>query len=275
MMEKKSVKPDVENVVSMFGLRIVACDLEAATEMIILAAKEKRKELVVTPNIDHIVTIKKNSAVEKIYQDARLVFADGMPLVWLSYFLPGVRLPKRVTGADLLVAVCDKCGTERLTIGIIGGAPNVAEKASSIIEQRYPGIRVAGTYCPPLGFEFDTVESEKIVAISKEWHADIICLALGTPKQELWAKKYIDGFNCGPILCFGAAIDFIVGTTYKRAPVFFRDNGFEWLWRLYQEPVRMFQRYFLRDSIFFWYAACEIAVKWLDYFREDSEKFNK
>lgn len=263
-----------KNVVTMFGIDIIACDLLAAASMITDAAKEKKPELVITPNVDHVVTIKQHPEIAKIYQAARFVFADGMPLVWLSVLLPGSRLPERVTGADLLGAVCAECSKERLSIGFVGGAPGVAEKAASIIETQYSGIKIAGTYSPPWGFDANEEESEKVVALCRAWNADVICLAFGAPKQELWAAKYATRLGCGPLLCFGAAIDFVAGT-YSRAPLVLQNSGLEWVWRLCQEPRRMFRRYFIRDSIFFWYAACEISSKWISFFKNKNEYFKK
>lgn len=249
---------------SMFGIKICACDLPDATRQIIDAAINKRKVLVVTPNVDHVVTIKKNPDVARVYRNAELVFADGMPLVWLSRFLPGRGLPARVTGADLLIEVCSAAAVKGLSIGFLGGAEGVAETAARELQKRYPGLKVAGTYSPPWGFDVDNKESEKIVDLCREWRADIICLAFGAPKQELWGGRHLERLECGPVLCFGAAIDFVAGT-YTRAPACFQKCGMEWVWRLFQEPRRMFKRYLIRDSVFFVYAASEVVRAWFAF----------
>lgn len=265
-MERDDSKLDGIAVSQIFGLKILSVDLAAATALIAEAGRHFSRCLVITPNVDHIVTVFSRLDVYSVYKNTTLLFADGMPLVWLSKILPGPSIKERVTGADLIESISSACAALNLTMAFVGGENGVADSAASILQMRYPGLRIIGTYSPPFGFEHSDIESEKIVAMCNEWKPNILCLALGAPKQEIWADKYRSRLECGPILCFGAALDFVSGK-YLRAPVWMQKCGLEWVWRILQDPGRMAKRYFLRDSVFFFYAVVEFFSRWRVYFR--------
>lgn len=254
-----------------FGLDLLCVDLLQATELVVAAGLKRERCLVITPNVDHVVTVMQRPEVFDVYRRARFLFADGMPLVWLGRLLPGPSIPARVTGADLIESIASACARANVSLALVGGEPGVAEMASHELMKRYPGLRIVGTYSPPFGFDHSKEESEKIVDLCRTWRPDILCLAFGAPKQEMWADKHLPVLECGPVLCFGAAIDFVAGK-YKRAPLWVQNSGFEWFWRIFQDPVRMAKRYFLRDSVFFWYAAREISCRWYSYFLSETNK---
>ena len=235
--------------VRMFGLDYCACTLAEAAQMIVDAAIEKKRGLVVTPNVDHVMGMQKDEAMFELYHRAMFRFADGMPLVWFSKCLRGKSLPERVTGADLLPEVARLAAQNGLKLFFLGGLPGVAEKAAFKLEQHNPLLRVAGVYSPPFGFEKDDAESERIVAMINDSGADILFVGVGAPKQEKWAARYMANLDVGPILGVGAAFDFAAGTI-KRAPLWVRCIGMEWFWRLMQEPDRLWRRYILQDSQF-------------------------
>lgn len=246
--------------IEMFGILVDALTLHEATEQVTLMAKRREKGLVVTPNVDHIVTLHKDPEFRKIYEKALMITADGMPVVWLSKFLPSTTLPERVTGADLLESVCQAASKQVLSIGFIGGLPGVAKQAAEKLSHRYPGLRIAGVYSPPFGFEHSEEESGKVVGLVREWSPDILFIGVGAPKQEKWADKYLDELQCGPILCTGAAFDF-AADLMPRAPRWMQRSGFEWIWRIKYDPIRMMKRYLIRDAIFLYYAVKEILIR--------------
>lgn len=249
--------------IEMFGIFIDALTLNEATEQVMCLAKSKEKGLVVTPNVDHVVTLHKDAEFRKIYENALMITADGMPLVWLSKFLLGKSLPERVTGADLLETVCQAASERGISIGFIGGMPGVAKQAAEKLSQRYLGLQIVGTYSPPFGFEQSEDESGKVVGLVREWSPDILFIGVGAPKQEKWAAKYLDELQCGPILCTGAAFDFAADIV-PRAPRWMQRGGFEWVWRITHDPIRLMRRYLIRDAIFAHYAIKEI---WSRLFR--------
>lgn len=132
------------------------------------------------------------------------------------------------------------CGTE--------GLPGSAEIAAQRLRQRFPDLRVAGTYCPPYGFERDAAENAKAIEAIRAANADILFVALGTPKQEIWLSKHQREIGVPVSMGVGAALDFLSGKV-KRAPRWVQQCGLEWLWRLMQEPRRLWRRYLVDDMI--------------------------
>ncbi len=246
--------------VNMFGLDYCACTLTEAAQMVIDAGHKRTKGLIVTPNVDHVVTMQKDSEMFELYRSAMLRFADGMPLVWFSKCLPGRSLPERVTGADMLPEIARLAAQHGLKLFFLGGMPGVAEKAAIKLSQRYPSLRVCGTYSPPFGFDKDSAESERIVKMVNDSGTDILFVGVGAPKQEKWAAQYMAQLDVGPILGVGASFDFAAGTI-QRAPKWLQRIGMEWSWRLMQEPSRLWKRYILKDSQFLWLMVRELMKK--------------
>lgn len=244
----------------MFGIKLAPLTLGQATEKVIDMATLREKGLVVTPNVDHIVTLHQDGDFRGIYMQAKLIVADGMPLVWLSRLLPGKSLPERVTGSDLLETVCESASLKGLSVAFIGGMPGVAEQAKKKLCERYPSLNIVGVYSPRFGFEHDSEESNRIVEMVDAWSPDIVFIGVGAPKQEKWSFKYLDELSCGPILCTGAAFDFSAGIC-ERAPQWVQHVGLEWVWRMSQDPKRLVKRYLIRDSIFLLYAIKELVNK--------------
>jgi len=243
--------------VELFGLKFCNLDQEAAAKAVIAAAKKREKGLVVTPNVDHIVAIHRDRLAREAYQNAGWVFADGMPIVWLSQFTKGAGLRGRVTGADLLPRLCELAAQSEVSVYFSGGMPGVAERIITRLSERCPGLSVVGFDSPPLGFERDQEETRRVVSGISAAKPDLLFLGYGTPKQEIWAYQHLASLNVGPILCFGGAFDMAAGLR-PRAPVLMQRAGAEWLWRLFLEPRRLGKRYFGRDLEFFGLAAREL-----------------
>lgn len=247
----------------MFGVEVAPLTLEQATEKVIDFAILREKGLVVTPNVDHIVTLHQDNAFREIYMHAKLIVADGMPLVWLSKLLAGESLPERVTGSDLLETVCESASLKGLSVAFIGGMPGVAMQAKEKLCERYPSLNIVGVVSPNFGFEHNKEESDKIIAMVNAWSPDIVFIGVGAPKQEKWSFEHLDELNCGPILCTGAAFDFSAGIC-MRAPQWMQSTGLEWTWRMFQDPRRLIKRYLVRDIRFILYALREVCKALVD-----------
>ena len=133
-------------------------------------------------------------ALRDAYADAALVLADGAPVVWASRLL-GRRLPERVAGSDLAPALFKRANAEErnaCAVFLLGAAPGVAERAAANIVQRWPKIEIVGTLSPPLGFEKNPAENQKIFAAIAAAQPDLLLLGLGAPKQELWIHEHAD-----------------------------------------------------------------------------------
>ena len=243
---------------NIFNLDFDALTLTEATTQITEAARNGRKGLVVTPNVDHIVVLESDNDLRKTYHEALFIFADGMPIVWLSKFLTGKKLPERVTGADLFNTVCESATEHGLRIMLMGGMPGIANRAAENLKKKFTRLNIVGTYCPPVGFDQSEAETVNMINYCNDKAPDILFFGVGFPKQEKWAYANMHRLKVGPILCVGAAIDFAAGNI-QRAPELMQKTGFEWLWRLLSEPKRLWKRYLIRDSRFIFLAAREIT----------------
>ena len=239
---------DPRAIVSLFGIDFAVMNLEQAAEAIVLAAEKGTKGLVVTPNADHVVRYSRSQRFRSVVDGALMRFADGMPIVWVSRLLK-VPLPERVTGADLLPAIVSLTATRGARTFFLGGHSGVAEKAKGVLCERFKGAQVVGVYSPPFGFEKDQMETRKIIEMINALDVHILFFGVGSPKQEYWAHEHLSELKVGPIVCVGAAFDFAAGEI-KRAPLWLQNIGGEWLWRLGQEPKRLWKRYILIDTKF-------------------------
>lgn len=247
----------------MFGLRFERVQLAAAVEQVMAAARTRRKGLVVTPNVDQIVKFEADPSMHDVYRNAMRVYADGMPLVWLSRLLDGAGLPGRVTGADLVPAVCREAAREGRSVFFCGGEPGVAQAAADLMQENFEGLIVVGVNCPEHGFERDEEASTCLVDEINRSGADILFLGVGAPKQEKWGSSHLARLQVGPVLCVGAAFSFAAGLV-QRAPAFVRAAGMEWAWRLGLEPRRLWRRYLVDDTRIF-------ALAWRE-FRESQRR---
>ena len=251
MSENMTYQDDLPQQVSMFGMTIDRINLEEATERLLCWAREDRStegcRYVVTPNVDHTVMYQENEALREAYDHASMVVADGAPLIAASRIL-GCPLPERVAGSDLAPHLLARANQEAehsgrpMRLFLLGAGPGVADRAVTNINQRWPGVVTCGTYCPPLGFEKDSAENERILAAIAKAKPDVVLVGLGAPKQELWVSAHRERLDAKVALCIGATIDFLAGEK-QRSPVWLQRLGLEWLHRLLSEPKRLASRY--------------------------------
>src|SRR5688500_5117354 len=142
-----------------------------------------RGGMLVTPNLDHLQRCTKNLAFGALVAEADLVVADGMPLVWASR-LQGTPLPERVAGSNLITTLSGGAAGRGRSIYLLGGSEGTAEGAARVLVDRFPSLKIAGTWYPPIGFENDTQQMADIVASLSAARPDIVYVALGSPKQE-------------------------------------------------------------------------------------------
>lgn len=245
--------------VDMFGLRFERVTLGGAVDQVLAAARARTTGLVVTPNVDQIVKFDRDPAMHQAYKRALHVYADGMPLVWISRFLGAEGLHERITGSDLVPAVCAGAAREGASVYFFGGDIGVAQLAGDRMRQRFPGLLVAGCSCPPFGFERDAQISAQLVNDINRSGADIVFLGVGAPKQEKWGDFHADKLRVGPMLCVGAALSFAAGLV-ERAPAVVQRSGLEWAWRLALEPRRLWRRYLVDDMRIFPLAMRELRA---------------
>lgn len=232
------------------GVRIDNVTMAQAVSRIENLIQKKDPAFVVTPNVDHVVRFQSSAGFKQIYARAALVLPDGMPLIWAGAFL-GRTFKERVSGADLVPALCPMAVQKGYKLFFLGGRTGAAESAAKKLEQKFPGIQIVGVYSPPFGFEHDLNENAAIVESIKKAAPDILLVGLGSPKQENWIKDHLEEMRVPVSIGVGVTFEFIAGMV-KRAPLFMQRSGFEWLWRLCQEPARLWKRYLIADPYFFW-----------------------
>ena len=231
--------------VPLFGVEMDNLTMKGAIGVVEQWLDDERcgAKYVVTPNVDHIVTLQQHDGLRSAYQSASMVLADGFPLVVASRWL-GKPLPERVAGSELIPALFDSLQykTQRTTLYLLGAMPGVAIRAARRIQSQWPHIDVVGTFSPPFGFENDDAECESILHRINEVRPDLLVVGLGAPKQEIWTQRYQAKLATKVVFCVGATIDFLAGEK-PQAPIWMRRSGLEWLHRVASEPRRLAARY--------------------------------
>ncbi|MDP9001839.1 MAG: WecB/TagA/CpsF family glycosyltransferase [Myxococcota bacterium] len=204
--------------------------------------------MVFTPNVDHVVLAEHDAGFRAAYRVADLSLADGVPVVWASWLLK-TPLPEKVSGSDLIEPLMARAVERGWRVYFLGAADGVAARAKEILERDHPGLQIVGTSSPSIDLATDISAHENVLAAVRAARPHLLFLALGAPKQELWAHRIREIVRPSVILGIGASLDFIAGVT-KRSPRWVSTAGFEWLYRLANEPRRLWKRYLLRDPKF-------------------------
>ena len=225
----------------VFGVEIDTIDATTAIDRIVGWCRTGERGYVVTANVDHTITLRHDPAFRAAYAGARMVLADGAPLV-LASRLGGPRLPERVAGSDLVRPLCAAAAAHGLSVFLLGTTLETLAHAARQLTKTTPGLQIAGVYAPPFGFGPDAPENAEIADCLASCRPDILLIALGAPKQEIWAHRWIGHLEVHIALCIGASLDFIAGSQL-RAPVWVRNLGLEWLHRAVSQPSRLGPRY--------------------------------
>ena len=208
-------------------------------EFVIEGRKSGKVHQVATVNADFVVKALSDPELRHLLQEVDMATADGMPLVWGARLL-GVPLEERVAGADMVPALAELSARKGYSMFFLGAAPGVAARAGEILQTQYPGLNIVGILSPPPSsvLDMDPAIIEKI----KEAKPDILLVAFGNPKQEKWIGMYGRTLGVPVMIGVGGTFDFIAGQT-KRAPHWMQRIGLEWVFRLAQEPGRLWKRY--------------------------------
>jgi len=259
VLDHMSVRHDLARV-RLGGVAFDNVTMGEAIARIDEKVRGRLPSLVVTPNVDHVIRLQSDSEYAGLVRRADLVLADGQPIIWASRLM-GRGLKERVAGADLLPRLCGHAAKAGYRVFFLGGDPGAAERARDVLVRRCPGLQVAGTYCPPYGFEKQPEEDAKAVAAVREARPDLLFVALGSPKQERWIAAHMDEMQVPVSIGVGISLSFVAGDI-RRAPVWIQRMGLEWLHRLCSEPRRLWRRYILRCPAFFPLVAREMVAAW-------------
>ena len=232
---------------NVLGVGVHAVDLKQALDILDASLKSGRKGYVCVTGVHGVMEAQRNPEFRSILDEALLVTPDGMPTVWVGR-LQGHERMRRVFGPDLMLEVCRRSVSSGYTHFLYGGKPGVAEQLRAILGERFPGLRVVGTYTPPFRALATDEESDLIAAISKV-RPSIIWVGMSTPRQESFMSSYIQRLETKLMIGVGAAFDMHTGRI-KDAPQWIKESGLQWLHRLSQEPSRLWKRYLVNNSSF-------------------------
>jgi N-acetylglucosaminyldiphosphoundecaprenol N-acetyl-beta-D-mannosaminyltransferase len=233
-----SPQPSILNpsspIVRMLGFPVAAITYTEWLEMIGRWVREgQRPYHVCTINPEFMVAALHDFNFRIVLQRCDLCVPDGIGLL-LAARMMGERLPERVTGSDGVPMIAERAAREGWRLFLLGAAPGIAEKAASVLSEKYPGLQIAGTY----GGSPAPEEEDTIVQRINASRADILFVAYGAPKQDTWIARNLPRLQVKMAMGVGGAFDFIAGIV-PRAPVWMRRTGLEWLYRLYLQPWRI------------------------------------
>ena len=224
---------------------ISSTDLLADFKVAIQA--KKLMQVAITP-VNSILAAYKNPQVQEAYNAANYVLCDGMPVKWASTFL-NTPIVERITGLDLLPSLVAFAANENFSLFLLGASPGVGEKLKEVILQQYPNCKIVGIYVPPFMPVFDAAENKKMVDAVNAAKPDIVLISLTAPKQDLWITQNKAQLHPALYVGIGGAFEVMAGLA-KRAPKWMHGAGLEWLFRLIQEPKRMYRRYLIEAPLF-------------------------
>jgi exopolysaccharide biosynthesis WecB/TagA/CpsF family protein len=239
-------------------LRVSTRPLAETAARICEAAGSAAAQTVFTLNLDHVVKMRSDPAFRAAYSRAGLITADGFPVV-LAGSLQGIRFD-RVAGSDLVGPICAEAARTAKSIYLFGSSRDVLFQASQTLYRCNPGLRIAGVLAPPQGFSPTSDEARRCVEIIGESGADLCFVALGAPKQELFADFAKQMLPNRSFVCVGAGLDFISGAQV-RAPYWMQRTGLEWLWRVLRAPSRLLHRYLLCIAVLPGFLARAVLVQ--------------
>ena len=240
----------------VIGLPVTALPFESQMTLILEWAKLRLSKAVCIANVHMLVEAYRDTDFASVLQAADMVTPDGMPLVWMLKLL-GSPKQDRVAGLDVLQALYDRATTAGVQVFFLGSQSMILDRMRERLSREFPDLQIAGM--EPLPFRPMTeAEDEALVQMLNQSGAGIIFVSLGCPKQELWMAKHKHRVNA-VMIGLGGAFPVYAGI-HKRAPKLVRSSGCEWLYRLLQEPKRLWGRYSSTIPIFIWLACKQLLL---------------
>lgn len=222
--------------------RIAITHADAAALLEEVSARLRRGEgfALATINLDHLAKLRCDEAFRAAYAAQDLVVADGNPVVWLSR-LAG-RPVRLVPGSDMVVPMAEAAAQAGVGVALLGATPAALDAAAEALTARVPRLAIVARLAPPMGFDPDGAGADALIDELARSGARLCFLALGAPKQEIFAARAHRRLPQVGFASIGAGLDFLAGTQ-RRAPAWMRAAALEWLWRMLSNPARLVPRY--------------------------------
>ncbi|MBQ7563081.1 MAG: WecB/TagA/CpsF family glycosyltransferase [Lachnospiraceae bacterium] len=238
---------------NILGTEFAVFSREGAAKAVYEGREALSGEYICFANVHVTVMAHDTTDYQRILNDSAYTFADGAPIARLQR-KQGFAYAERVAGPDFitdLIGLCEpEVGGRNYSHFFYGSSEEVLSLLYSRLSERFPKLRIAGTYSPPYR-ELTAKEDQAVTDMIRKSGADFIWVGLGAPKQERWMAAHKGTFS-GVMLGVGAGFDFHAGTV-KRAPKSWQKLGLEWLYRLFSDPKRLFKRYLVTNTKFLWY----------------------
>ena len=234
---------------NVLGVALHGMNLQVATEAVLEALRDRRKGYICVTGVHGVSEAQGDAAFRDVLNRAFLNTTDGMPLVWLGRRAAG-RWVDRVYGPDLMLEVFQATQSTPYRHFFYGGAPGVAEQLKKRMAERFPGVTICGTYCPPFR-PLNADEEAELQRTVRDARPDIIWVGLSTPKQERFMEEYLPKLETTLMFGVGAAFDFHAGRV-RQAPRWKQRSGLDCFYRLCSEPRRLGRRYLVNNPLFVW-----------------------
>lgn len=254
-LERPPVSSNSPDFVNILGVKVNMLNLNRAVEVIENWIEYDLQNYICVSAVSTVMACHRSPEVRRCVNLAGLVTPDGMPLVWLGRLLGFAA--ERVYGPDLMLLTCRRTAQKGYAHYFYGGMPGVPEKLAVQLQRKFPRLNVVGTYSPPFR-KLTSGEDEAIVEKINAAAPDILWVGLSSPKQDLWMAEHLGKIQAPVMIGVGAAFNFHSGSV-KQAPYWMQRSGLEWLFRLSQEPKRLWKRYLLDNPLFLVNALLQIT----------------
>lgn len=238
----------------LLGCRIDALTMSETVDRIEQIIRNGPPSQHVVVNAAKVVMMRHDDRLMGIIRSCALVNADGQAIVWAASLLKKP-LPERVAGIDLMLALLKLAEQKKYKVFFLGARDEVLQQFLKNITEQFPGIQVAGFRN---GY-FNETENEAVVRQIRQTSPDILFVGISSPKKEFWLAENLNALNVPLAMGVGGSFDVLAGKV-RRAPVWMQRTGFEWLYRVLQEPRRMWKRYLVGNTIFIGLVAKEFLT---------------
>lgn len=233
----------------VLGVDVSAINMNRALDLAERWLSMRQSAYICMTGVHGVMEAQSDGEFRNILNNAFINAPDGMPMSWVGW-LQGYKRMDRVYGPDFMSNLCQLSIKAGYRHYLYGGQPGVAPRLKELLERRFPGLQVVGTYTPPFR-NLTRIEEEILVADVLSARPDIIWVGLSTPKQERFMAQYMGRLGVPLLIGVGAAFDFHTGRLHE-APAWIQRAGLQWLHRLLQDPKRLWKRYLLNNPIFLW-----------------------
>lgn|SRR5512146_630354 len=231
---------------TLLGAHIDAVDWEQCLDRITAWGSQRESRCVCMCNVHSVVTARREPEFRRVVNSADLATPDGAPVAWCVRRL-GFRGQQRINGPDLMWRCCSRAAGENIPVFLYGCSAETLSRLGANLAREFPRLRLVGSHAPPFR-ELTAAEDAQVVRMIEDSGAQIVFVALGCPKQEVWMAQHRDRVHA-VMIGVGAAFDYHAGV-FRRAPRWMQESGLEWLHRLLSEPKRLWRRYLVTNTLF-------------------------